>query len=108
MHHGIDLAALSGTPVQSACDGIVTFAGKRSGYGNCVVINHGNDVYTKYAHLKKILITNGNHVCRHQIIGTVGSTGNTRGKHDPSHLHFEVIINHVAYDPLHYLLWYTS
>lgn len=92
-HFGIDMAAVRGTPVKAAGDGVVIQAGNQPGYGNIVVIKHDTKFKTRYAHLSKILIKTGAQVTAGQVIGKVGSTGNTRasGKtRDSSHLHFEV------------------
>lgn len=92
-HFGIDMAAVRGTPVKAAGDGTVVQAGHQAGYGNVIVIKHDGKFKTRYAHLSKILIKSGAQVNAGQVIGKVGSTGNTRasGKtRDSSHLHFEV------------------
>lgn len=92
-HFGIDMAAVRGTPVKAAGDGTVVYAGHQAGYGNVIVIKHDGKFKTRYAHLHKILIKSGAQVSAGQVIGKVGSTGNTRasGKmRDSSHLHFEV------------------
>ena len=92
-HFGIDMAAVRGTPVKAAGDGTVIYAGHQPGYGNVIVIKHDGKFKTRYAHLHKILIKSGAQVTAGQVIGKVGSTGNTRasGKmRDSSHLHFEV------------------
>ena len=92
-HFGIDMAAVRGTPVKAAGDGIVIFAGQMPGYGNVIVIKHDGKFKTRYAHLSKILTSYGAHVAAGKVIGKVGSTGNSRasGKtRDASHLHFEV------------------
>jgi len=92
-HGGIDMAAVRGTPVKAAGDGVVVQAGPQPGYGNVVVIRHADDFKTRYAHLSKILISQGATVKVGQVIGKVGATGNARasGKtRDASHLHFEV------------------
>ncbi|MCW1930237.1 MAG: M23 family metallopeptidase, partial [Candidatus Kerfeldbacteria bacterium] len=92
-HFGIDMAAVRGTPVKAAGDGVVVQAGHQPGYGNVVVIKHDAKFKTRYAHLSKILIRAGAQVQAGEIVGKVGSTGNARasGKtRDASHLHFEV------------------
>lgn len=99
-HDGIDIGnAGYGAPVLAAADGIVTYAGVMSGYGNCVMINHGNGIVTLYGHGQEIKATLGSVVKQGDIIMTVGSTGNSTGPH----LHFEVRLNGVAVDPLPYL-----
>ena len=92
-HFGVDMAAVRGTLVKSAGNGMVIFAGNMPGYGNVVVIKHDGKFKTRYAHLSKILTNYGTQVTAGNIIGKVGSTGNSRasGKmRDASHLHFEV------------------
>ena len=92
-HFGIDMAAVRGTPVKAAGNGTIIFAGSMPGYGNVVVIKHDGKFKTRYAHLSKILTKYGAQVSAGQMIGKVGSTGNSRasGKtRDASHLHFEV------------------
>lgn len=99
MHHGVDLAAISGTPVKAALSGTVIYAENRSGYGKCIILKHENGVETRYAHLSKIFVNSGEKVFSGEKIGLVGATGNVRGKNDPSHLHFELIINGKRYNP---------
>lgn len=103
-HKGIDMAALKGTPVKAAANGTVEFAYEDKGYGKTVVIKHEKNHKTRYAHLDKILVTQGQRVKQGQLIGLVGSTGNVRtiGK-DPSHLHFEVYVGDERVNPLQYL-----
>lgn len=99
-HDGIDIGnAGFGAPVISAADGVVTYAGDMGGYGNCVMVNHGNGIVTLYAHGQDITTTLGTVVKQGDIIMTVGSTGNSTGPH----LHFEVRKNGVAVDPIPYL-----
>ncbi len=104
MHHGLDMAAATGTLINPACDGRVVLASYNKGYGNYITIDHGNGVATRYAHLSSISVRSGDQVKHSDVIGKVGSTGHTRGKGDGSHLHFEVIINGRPYDPLFYLM----
>jgi len=99
-HSGIDIGnAGFGAPVIAATDGIVTMAGWYGGYGNCVMINHGNGISTLYGHGQTILTTVGTQVKKGDLIMEVGSTGNSTGPH----LHFEVRINGSAVNPLPYL-----
>lgn len=99
MHQGIDLAAPIGTPIAAAAAGTVSTAGWRDGYGQTVVIDHGNGVTTLYAHQAAIGVSVGQTVGQGSIIGVVGNTGNSTGPH----LHFEVRINGAATDPLPYI-----
>jgi murein DD-endopeptidase MepM/ murein hydrolase activator NlpD len=85
-HKGIDLAASTGTPVESVGDGTVTYAGNNGGYGKFIKINHGQGFATAYAHLSKIYIKNGARVTQGQLIGAVGTTGTSTGPH----LHYEM------------------
>ena len=99
-HTGIDIGnAGFGAPVIAAADGIVSMASYYGGYGNCVMINHGNGISTLYGHGQKILTTVGAEVKKGDLIMEVGSTGISTGPH----LHFEVRINGVHTNPLQYL-----
>ena len=99
-HSGIDIGnAYSGTPVVAALDGYVSYAGWLGGYGNCVIINHGNGVSTLYGHGQAILTTLHKEVKQGELIMEVGSTGNSTGPH----LHFEIRINGYTVNPLLYV-----
>lgn len=99
-HTGIDIGnAGYGAPVIAAADGIVTMAGYYGGYGNCVIINHGNGLSTLYGHGQTILTEVGKEVKKGDLIMEVGSTGVSTGPH----LHFEVRINGSCVDPMPYL-----
>lgn len=98
MHEGIDIAAPYGTPIRAAAGGTVIFAGWMGGYGNLVIIDHGNGLATAYAHQSSIYVGGGS-VAQGQAIGAVGSTGSSTG----NHLHFEVRVNGAAVDPMGYL-----
>ena len=99
MHTGIDIRAPRGTPVRAAGPGEVLFAGWLRGYGQIIIVDHGNDLSSVYAHLSSISVSEGNAVKRGQTIGAVGSTGTTTG----AHLHFEVRVDGDARDPMRYL-----
>lgn len=101
MHGGIDLAAPEGTPVYAAEEGrIIETSVKTSGFGKSIVIEHQNNVKTRYAHLSKILVEEDQYIQQGEIIGLVGSTGNTRGRVNAAHLHFEILINDKKYNPI--------
>jgi len=96
MHTGIDIGAPSGTPVHAAADGIVYFAGWNSGgYGNLIMIDNGSGIVTMYAHLSGFASGTNQIVYRGDIIGYVGSTGNSTGPH----LHFEVRVSGTPQNP---------
>ncbi|MDE6182688.1 MAG: peptidoglycan DD-metalloendopeptidase family protein, partial [Eubacteriales bacterium] len=99
MHYGIDLACASGTPIKASDGGTVVFSGWGNGYGNMIKIDHGNGFYTLYGHNSKNIVSVGQKVAQGEVIGYVGSTGNSTG----NHLHFEVIKNGVKQNPLNYL-----
>jgi len=99
MHEGIDIAASTGAPIWAAAAGTVIHAGWLGGYGNLVVLDHGNGLATAYAHCSAILVGVGQTVAQGETIALVGSTGHSTGPH----LHFEVRVNGVAVDPLLYL-----
>ena len=98
-HNGEDIGAPSGTPILAADSGtVVTNTYNAGGYGNYVVINHGNGYATLYGHMSSSAVTLGQTVAKGQVIGYVGSTGLTTGPH----LHFEVRYNGALTDPLSY------
>lgn len=103
-HYGIDIAAQFGTPVNATAAGVIIMV-KRSykpnkGYGREVVIDHGNGIKTRYAHLSKIFVKAGQKVDRWDLIANVGNTGRATGPH----LHYEVIVNNKQIDPIRYIL----
>ena len=99
MHQGIDIAASVGTPIRAAATGTAIYAGWLGGYGNLVVLDHGNGLATAYAHASSIFVAVGQQVSQGQTVSLVGTTGHSTGPH----LHFEVRVNGVAVDPLPYL-----
>ena len=99
MHTGVDMHASMGTPIHAAAAGTVISAGWRGGYGKCVVISHGGNLATLYAHQSTLLVSAGQHVTRGQVIGEVGSTGYSTG----AHLHFEVRVGGSPVNPMGYL-----
>ncbi len=98
-HHGIDIKAEMGEDVLSAAPGTVIFAGRQSGFGNVVIIDHGKRFCTVSAHLSSMLVKEGESVERGQAIGKVGRSGNATG----THLHFEIRVAGKSVDPLQYL-----
>lgn len=99
-HTGIDIGNTPlGSPVVAAADGVVTYAGWLGGYGNCVMINHGDGIVTLYGHGNKILTSVNQEVKQGDVIMEVGSTGNSTGPH----LHFEVRINGNYTNPLNFV-----
>ena len=98
-HTGLDIAASSGTPIVAAASGTVTYSGYKGSYGNMIVISHGNGVQTYYAHCQSLYLLAGAQVAQGQTIATVGSTGNSTGPH----LHLEVRLNGIAYNPQNYV-----
>lgn len=99
MHTGIDIDGRYGDPVKAAESGEVLYAGWLRGYGQIVIIDHGSDLTTIYAHLSRIHVQEGQAVKTGQRIGDVGRTGVATG----AHLHFEVRVNGEARDPMRYL-----
>lgn len=97
-HKGVDYAAPHGTPIKSAGDGKVILAGRKGGYGNTVIIQHGNRYRTLYAHMQGFAkgVRTGTSVKQGQIIGYIGTTGLSTGPH----LHYEFQVNGVHVDPL--------
>lgn len=97
-HRGVDYAAKIGTPIKAAGDGKVIFRGKKGGYGNTIVLQHGGNISTLYAHMSNFRrgVTNGSRVKQGQVIGYVGNTGITTGPH----LHYEFRVNGVHRNPL--------
>jgi murein DD-endopeptidase MepM/ murein hydrolase activator NlpD len=98
-HSGQDISAERGTPVYAAGISTVKFAGTQSGYGQVVILDHGDRITTRYGHLSKIEVTTGQQLARGEMIGRVGSTGRSTGPH----LHYEVRINEEPVNPRAYL-----
>ncbi|MBS3939690.1 MAG: peptidoglycan DD-metalloendopeptidase family protein [Actinobacteria bacterium] len=99
MHQGIDVGGGTGTPIGASKAGRVIFAGWQGGYGNLVLIDHGDGVVTAYAHQNALAVSSGRSVSRGETIGYVGSTGNVTGPH----LHQEFRVNGSPVDPRQYL-----
>jgi len=98
-HTGIDIAAGYGAPIHSSAAGTVIYASWMGGYGNVIIVDHGDGLSTLYAHQSSLATGNGAHVARGQTVGYVGSTGFSTGPH----LHFEVRVNGNPVDPMGYL-----
>jgi murein DD-endopeptidase MepM/ murein hydrolase activator NlpD len=98
-HEGVDFAAETGTPINSAASGKVIYADTHAAYGKMVEIDHGNGLVTRYAHASELLVKEGDLVVRGQRIAKVGSTGRSTGPH----LHFEVRLNGVSQNPARFL-----
>lgn len=100
MHEGIDFLADPGTPVVAAAGGVVTFAGFHPQYGFMIDIDHGNDLSTRYAHLSKVFVKEGDVVTRAKRVALSGNTGRSTGPH----LHFEVRFRGSAQNPARFLV----
>lgn len=98
-HGGLDIAGEKGDMVVAPANGVVTKAGWQGGYGNLIEIDHGNGLVTRYGHLSKIDVQNGDTVQRGQLMGLVGSTGRSTGPH----LHFEIRLNDKPINPRRFL-----
>ena len=98
-HSGIDVADAYDSAIYATADGTVSYVGYMSGYGNLIMIDHGNGVETRYAHCNEMLVSEGDEVLRGDGIATIGMTGTTTGPH----VHFEIRVDGTAVDPLPYL-----
>ena len=100
MHEGLDIGAKPGTKIIAPADGIVTFSGKKPGFGYIVQLDHGYGVETIYAHASKLEVRKSQPVQRGMVIARVGNTGLSTGPH----VHYEVRVNGTPVDPLYYVL----
>lgn len=98
-HSGVDFAGRKGSDVVAVASGVVTYAGKRYGYGQMVEINHGDGYVTRYGHQESLAVVTGDIVKKGQAIGTMGSSGRSTGPH----VHFEVLKNGRNVDPKAYV-----
>ncbi|WP_407072164.1 DUF5930 domain-containing protein [Rhodovulum strictum] len=98
-HEGVDFASSHGTPIHATADGVVTKAGWQSGYGQLVTIRHEFGLETRYAHMSKIRVREGQRVSRGELIGDMGSTGQSTG----THLHYEVRVDGTPVNPMTYI-----
>ncbi len=99
MHEGADMAGAHGTSIYATADGVVTFAGRMSGYGNLVKIKHDFGLETRYAHMARLRVAVGQRVSRGEQIGDMGNTGRSTG----THLHYEVRVGGTPVDPMTYI-----
>jgi murein DD-endopeptidase MepM/ murein hydrolase activator NlpD len=99
VHLGLDIGGPFGAAVHSPADGVVVFAGRRSDYGNLVIIDHGNGITTRLGHLSQIRVMIARTVTKGEVVGNVGMTGRTTGPH----LHYEVRLNDRPVNPRSYL-----
>ena len=99
LHSGLDVAAPAGTPIAATAQGTVIFAGRRGGYGNTVIVDHGGGLTSLYAHMSKIGVSTGTTVKRGDYLGGVGTTGSSTG----NHLHFEIRSGGTPVNPAPYL-----
>ena len=99
MHRGMDFAGKLGTEINATAAGVVTWAGRRYGYGNLVEINHGNGYSTRYGHCQKVLVKVGDKVEPGQKIALMGSTGRSTGPH----VHYEVLKNGRKINPARFI-----
>lgn len=100
MHAGLDIANRIGTPIVAPARGTVVSVGWQNAYGNCLVLNHGNSITTRYAHMESFSVKEGQVVNRGAVIGAIGNTGRSTGPH----LHYEVRIGGVPVNPMQYIL----
>ena len=99
-HEGIDLHAPEGTPILATADGVVSYVGWRTGYGNTVEVDHGFGYMTRYAHALKFLVERGQQVDRGMAVAQVGQTGTATAEH----VHYEIWVGGRAMDPQDYIL----
>jgi murein DD-endopeptidase MepM/ murein hydrolase activator NlpD len=95
LHKGLDIAAPRGSPIVASADGKVAFVGRKGGYGNTVILDHGGSLSTLYAHNSSTRVKEGDWVTRGQEISEVGTSGRSTGPH----LHYEVRVNGVPINP---------
>jgi murein DD-endopeptidase MepM/ murein hydrolase activator NlpD len=98
-HSGIDFRGKKGEPIHATADGVVKKAFRNGGYGNYVLIDHGNGYTTSFSHMQKYLVHKGDRVKRGQLIGLVGNSGRSTG----SHLHYEIALDNKTINPYNFL-----
>lgn len=100
MHEGLDIAASVGTPIHAPAAGTIIFAGRKAGYGQIVMVDHGYGLETWYGHTSRVLVKPGQKVKRGQSIALIGNSGRSTG----AHVHYEVHVNGIPVDPINYIL----
>lgn len=100
MHEGLDIANRIGTPIHAPAQGTVVFAGRKSGYGLIVILDHGYGLETWYGHTSRVLVKPGQLIKRGQSIALIGTSGRSTGPH----VHYEVRVHGIPVDPLAYIL----
>jgi murein DD-endopeptidase MepM/ murein hydrolase activator NlpD len=98
-HSGLDIAGTMGTPIHATAPGRVTFVGTNGAYGRMVEIDHGQGLSTRYAHLSRFIVHQGERVHYGQTIGLMGSTGRSTGVH----VHYEVLVDGKPRDPTKFI-----
>ncbi|MGM0443998.1 MAG: murein hydrolase activator EnvC family protein, partial [Fibrobacterota bacterium] len=98
-NNGIDISAPRGRPVRAVAEGVIRYVGKLRGYGNIVMVSHGGDYSTVYAHLDRVHVQSGDNIASRAPVGTVGSSGSLDG----TKLHFEIRRHADALDPQEWL-----
>lgn len=98
-HTGIDFRGKKGDPIYATADGVVKKAFRNGGYGNYVLIDHGNGYTTSFSHMKKYMVKKGDRVERGQLIGLVGNSGRSTGPH----LHYEIALNNKPINPYKFM-----
>lgn len=104
MHTGVDISAPMGAPIKATADGIVMFANWNSGYGRCVIVDHGNGYQTLYGHMSHIDVIDGQEIRQGEVVGRVGSTGRSTG----THVHYEVRTHSMPINPYKFLARSTA
>jgi murein DD-endopeptidase MepM/ murein hydrolase activator NlpD len=98
-HHGLDFAGRAGSNVYAVADGMVSWTGKRGGYGEMVEIDHGNGYVTRYAHNKALNVQVGDRIAKGQVVASMGSTGRSTGPH----VHFEILRDGKTVNPYNFV-----
>lgn len=101
VHEGMDIGARIGTPILASANGVIIFSGRKPGFGNAVLIDHGYGIETVYAHANSLNVKKGQMVLRGEKIASVGNTGTLT---TAPHLHYEIRVNGVAVNPLYFIL----